>query len=142
MINLRNPFESLLSLQEAMERAMGFDLFGSSTMGRDGFPSVNMFEDKDHHLIVKAEIPGVQKNSIDIEVKGDVLRIQGERKPDYQSSEVNVHRMERDFMSFSRALKLPYRPDESKILARYEDGILTIELQQHEKDKPHKISIN
>ena len=100
MINLRNPFESLLSLQEAMERAMGFDLFGSSTMGRDGFPSVNMFEDKDHHLIVKAEIPGVQKNSIDIEVKGDVLRIQGERKPDYQSSEVNVHRMERDFMSF------------------------------------------
>lgn len=142
MINLRNPFESLLSLQESMDRAMGFDLFGTSTTGRDVFPTVNMFENKDHHVIVKAEIPGVQKNSIDIEVKGDLLQIQGERKVDYQASEVNVHRMERDFVNFSRTVKLPYRPDESKVHAKYEDGILTVELQQHEKDKPHKISIN
>lgn len=135
------PFERLLSLQDALERAMNFDYFGLSTSNRAGFPPIDVFKDGED-LVLKAEIPGVKKEDVNVEIKEEQIRIHGERKPDFQAAEVSVHRLERPYDRFDRTFTLPFRVDDRGIKAKFEDGVLTVRLPQAETDKPRKIAIN
>lgn len=105
-----------------------------------GFPAVNVWQGTDS-TAVTAELPGVEPGDIDIQVKEDLLTIAGERKPPQTDGEAAWHRRERSFGRFSRVIRLPHRADPDKVEARFEDGVLQIELHRPEEDKPRRIEI-
>ena len=137
-----NALETLLTIQDALDAAM---MPTNSNLGASfhskTFPAVNLFK-QGHSYVLKAEIPGLSKESIEVEVKNDCIRISGSRRPDFSSPEVSLHRAERDFGKFDRTVKLPIQIDRDRILAEFEDGILTVKMDQSESDKPAKIAIN
>lgn len=135
-----DPFDTLLQLQHAMDRVMNEDFFGFRTFGAPNFPGVNVFRDKDAFYLW-VEIPGVRKGDINIECRGDVVRIQGERRRDVSANEVSLHRVERPFGRFDRSLKLPSVVNADKVAADYQNGVVFLALPVHESVKPKQISI-
>jgi HSP20 family protein len=140
VIRVRDPFSTLLGLQRAMESAMGSDWFGSRTSGSGAFPLINVFTDGDDFVVV-AELPGVKKEDLDIQVRGDTLRIQGKKTITYDEN-ASVHRRERSAGQFDRTLALPDEVDSSKVAAEYRDGVLTLRLPRAESAKPRTVTIN
>ena len=135
-----SAFDTLLALQESMEHAMHEDYFGVNTTSRGVYPPFNIFE-KGENLVLVAELPGYQKESLNLEVKGNLLRIAGERNLDY-GKDVSRHRIERRSNRFDRSLKLPFRVEAEQIKAEYNNGLLVLSLPRAESDKPKQIAIN
>jgi HSP20 family protein len=140
VIRMRDPFATLLAVQRAMDAATRSDWFGSRTSGRGTFPPVNVFRQGDDFVIV-AELPGVKKEDLDIQVVGDTVRVQGKKTIDY-GEEVSVHRRERAAGQFDRTLTLPARIEVGKVSAEYRDGVLTLRLPRAESDKPRSVAIS
>ena len=140
VIRMRDPFAALLGVQRAMEGVMGNDWFGSRTSGSGVFPLVNVFTDGDDFVLV-AELPGVKKEDLDIQVQGDALRIQGKKAIGYDDH-ASVHRRERSAGQFDRTLTLPAELDTSKVQAEYRDGVLTLRLPRAASAKPRQVAIN
>lgn len=140
VIRMRDPFETLLSLQRAMDDAMRRDWFGTLTSGRGAFPPVNVFRRGEDYVIV-AELPGVKKEDLDVQVKGNTVRIQGKKTIDY-ADDVSVHRRERAAGQFDRTLTLPAKIDADKVTAEYRDGVLTLTLPPVAAEKPRSVTIN
>jgi HSP20 family protein len=140
VIRVRDPFASLLDFQRAMESVMGSDWFGSRTSGSGAFPLVNVFNDGDDFVVV-AELPGVKKEDLEIQVRGDTLRIQGKKTIAYDES-ASIHRRERAAGQFDRTLTLPDEIDAAKVAAEYRDGVLTLRLPRVEAAKPRTVTIN
>ncbi len=136
---LTSVFEDLLGLQEAMDRTFNAGFFDSSTSNRGVYPAVNIFE-KDGEMILVTELPGVKKEDMNIEVKGNTVRLAGERKIEY-GKDVSYHRVERSSSKFDRTLRLPINIETDKVKAEYKDGILVLSLPRAEKDKPKQITI-
>jgi HSP20 family protein len=140
VIRVRDPFATLLGLQRAMDGVMGSDWFGSRTSGSGAFPLVNVFNDGEDFVLV-AELPGVKKEDLDIQVRGDTLRIQGKKSISYDDG-ASVHRRERATGQFDRTLTLPAEVDATKVAAEYRDGVLTLRLPRAESAKPRTVTIN
>jgi HSP20 family protein len=140
VIRVRDPFAALLGLQRAMDSVMGSDWFGSRTAGTGAFPLVNVFSDGEDFVLV-AELPGVKKEDLDIQVRGDTLRIQGKKTVAYDDG-ASVHRRERAAGQFDRTLTLPAEVDAAKVAADYRDGVLTLRLPRAESAKPRSVTIN
>jgi HSP20 family protein len=140
VIRVRDPFAALLGLQRAMDGVTGSDWFGSGTAGTGAFPLVNVFSDGEDFVLV-AELPGVKKEDLDIQVRGDTLRIQGKKTIDYDDA-ASVHRRERAAGQFDRTLTLPADVDATKVAANYRDGVLTLRLPRAESAKPRTVTIN
>jgi len=137
------PFEQLTNLREEINRL--FDLpFGDGGRESEFFgwaPAVDLYEDKDH-LVVKAELPGLKKEEIEISLHEGSLIISGERKLESQDGEGESSRSERFFGRFQRALELPKPVNANAVKATYRDGILTVTLPKTEESKPKQISVN
>jgi HSP20 family protein len=140
VIRMRDPFAALLGLQRAMDGVTGNDWFGSRTAGSGAFPPVNVFNDGEDYILV-AELPGVRKEDLDVEVRGDTLRIQGKKTIAYDES-ASVHRRERSAGQFDRTLTLPAEIEAGKVTAQYRDGLLTLRLPRAESAKPRTVAIN
>lgn len=97
-------------------------------------PRVNVTEDNEN-LYVHAEIPGVDKNDIKINIVGDVLTISGEKKSEQKDEKKNYYRIERNYGGFSRSFTLPAEVVTDKIAAEYKDGVLNITLPKTEQAK-------
>ncbi len=136
---LPGTLETLLGLQEAMDRTFDTGFFDSTTTSRGVYPPVNIFENNDD-LVLVAELPGVKKEDMNIEVKGNTIRLAGERKIKYGEN-VSYHRVERNSSKFDRTLRLPYNVEPDKVKAEYKDGLLVISLSRAESDKPKQITI-
>jgi len=104
------------------------------------FPAVNVWLGKDD-VIVTAELPGMDPESIDISVAADTLTLSGSREKEALKEDENYHRQERNYSNFTRTLQLPYQVNAGKVSAKYEKGILRITLPRSEETKPKKISI-
>ena len=104
------------------------------------FPLVNVSEDKDNYY-VRAELPGVNAENLDITITGDNLSISGERKIPLEDESAKYHRRERDAGKFNRMLTLPGQVDSEKVEARLADGILTVVLPKPASTKPRQISV-
>ncbi|MCP4298564.1 MAG: Hsp20/alpha crystallin family protein [Proteobacteria bacterium] len=104
------------------------------------YPTVNLVEVKGEQSLV-AELPGVKKEDVSIEVKGNILRIKGKRVRKTKSSDSLVREERRDF-EFDRSFRVSYRIDSKKVAANLEDGILTVKLPQSESDKPKAIKVS
>lgn len=140
VIRMRDPFETLLGLQRAMENVMGSDWFGTRTSGSGAFPLVNVFQDGDEYVLV-AELPGVKKEDLAVQVVGDTLRIQGKKTIAYDVG-ASVHRRERTAGEFDRTLTLPAELDTEKVSAEYRNGVLTLRLPRAASAKPRSVTIN
>ena len=140
VLRMRDPFAALLAVQRAMDAATRNDWFGNLTGGRGAFPPVNVFEDKGDFVLV-AELPGVKKEDLDIQVKGDTVRLRGKKAVEY-ADDASVHRRERVGGDFDRTLTLPAQLDVAKVAAEYRDGVLTLRLPRAESEKPRSVTIN
>jgi HSP20 family protein len=137
------PFSELMSLRDAMDRLFEESfvrpgrLLGLSAAGT---VPVDIYQ-QDNNLIVKAAIPGVRPEDIDVSVVGNTLTIKGETKEEKEVKEENVIRRERRFGAFSRSLTLPNPVDANKASATYENGILTLTLPLAEEARPKGIKV-
>jgi HSP20 family protein len=123
-----------------MDGVMGSDWFGSRISGSGAFPLVNVFNDGEDFVLV-AELPGVKKEDLDIQVRGDTLRIQGKKTIAHDEG-ASVHRRERSAGQFDRTLTLPAEVDAAKVAAQYRDGVLTLRLPRAESAKPRTVAIH
>ena len=140
VIRVRDPFATLLGLQRAMDNVMGSDWFGSRTSGSGVFPHLNVFTSGDD-FVVEAELPGVKKQDLDVQVRGDTLRIQGKKTIAYDEN-ASIHRRERTAGQFDRTVTLPDEIDSARVSADFRDGVLTLRLPRAESAKPRTVAIN
>jgi HSP20 family protein len=138
------PELRLLSLRDAMDRLFE-DSFISPRSAFSPFanaaPALDMYQTGDD-VVVKATLPGVRANDLEISVTGEVLTVKGEMRQDEDANEEGYVRRERRFGSFARSIALPTMVDVDKAEARYEDGILTLILPKSEAVKPKTIKIS
>lgn len=135
-----NPFRELEEMRQRMESLFRPVAWPSSTEGAVLVPPIDMYEEKDKY-VVKAELPGMKKDEIDISVTDNVLTIKGERKEEKEKKEGNYFFSERYYGTFLRSLNLPGNVDAKKICASYKDGVLQIDLPKTEEEKEKKIEV-
>lgn len=104
-------------------------------------PALDILEDKDN-FIVRAELPGMKREDIDVSLQDGALSISGERKLEKKFEEAEVYRTERFFGKFQRTVSLPAAVAADKVKAQYKDGVLTITLPKTEEAKPKQIDVN
>jgi HSP20 family protein len=108
---------------------------------RHSYPGVRFHENEDG-MTMRAEVPGVHPEDIDVQVKEDVLTLTVEKKPEIEGDEkTRALRQERRQGKFTRSFQLPYRIDADRVQAEYRLGILTVEIPKAEADKPKKIAV-
>ena len=139
-----SPVEQLSTLSQEINRL--FDSpFGEFTRHMEllngRMPALDVYEDKDN-LIVKAELPGMKREEIDISFHDGTLTISGERKYDEKNEGAETYRAERFFGKFHRTLTLPKPVQSDKAKATYQNGILTVTLPKTEEAKPKQIQVN
>lgn len=104
-------------------------------------PAVDIYETGDS-LVLKAELPGINPEDVEIRVEDNTLYLKGERKLEKEVREENLHRVERSYGTFMRNFALPNSIDADKVKAEYENGILTLTMPKREEAKPRTIKIN
>lgn len=139
MLSLSNTLDTLLALQEALDVAQDTAYFEGMTTSTGVYPPVNIFE-KGGDLVLVAELPGIKKEDLQLQVKGNTVRLAGERVVNY-GEKISYHRIERNSSKFDRTLKLPINVEADQVKAKYKDGILVISLPRAEADKPRQIAI-
>ncbi len=140
-----DPFRNVSTLQDRINR-MFDEAFTRKEFNDDATmgawrPDVDIY-DTDNALIVKAELAGVPKENVTVDVKDNILTIKGERSVDKEVKEENYYRRERSFGSFQRSFTLPAAINPDNIKATYKDGILEIEIPKPEEKKPKQVTID
>jgi len=134
--------DRLASLRDEVNRLFDFSWPSRDSGLFSGWsPALDVFDDKDN-LVVKVELPGLNKDAINISLDKGVLTISGERKQERESKEGESFRSERYFGKFQRSVTLPTPVDGSKVSASYKDGVLTVDLPKVEEAKPKQIAVN
>jgi HSP20 family protein len=142
-----DPFREFAQLQDRFNRAFG-EAYGRGS--DEGFlnsgawvPPVDIYQNGDHELVLKAELPDMTREDIDITVDKGTLTIKGEKK--FAADGVKddqFHRIERRYGAFSRSFSLPQTVDTSKVSAEYKNGVLTVRLPLREEAKPRSIKVD
>lgn len=137
-----DPFRDLLLLQERMSQIFDETLikYKGCTSGNAWYPPVDIYESEDH-IVLKAEIPGVDLNDVTVEVNDNTLMLRGERRHKKNLSDENYHRMERFYGAFQRAFSLPYAVDKEGVKANYKDGVLKISIPKLKESTAGKIKV-
>jgi HSP20 family protein len=115
--------------------------FGFSS-GATWVPPVDVFQTGDHELVLKAELPDMTREDIDVTVENFVLTVKGEKKLATDVKEEHFHHIERRYGAFSRSFSLPRTVDASKVAADYKNGVLTVRLPLREEAKPRQIKVD
>jgi|SRR5579885_1117121 HSP20 family protein len=130
-----NPFAQLRSMEEAFAQ-----LFNEPQTNRPWTPGVDIYE-TENELVLKADLPDVDKNSIDVSVENRTLTLAAERRFEKQESAKGFHRLERPYGKFVRSFSVPNTFDTENIAAEYKDGVLTVTLPKKEAAKPRQIKV-
>ena len=136
-----DPFQNLVAMSNRLNRTLN-DSYTPRTEDSFGAwaPPVDIFEEKDH-LVIRAEIPGVKMDDVDVRIESGVLTLRGERKQATEVKEENAYRMERIYGTFTRSFTLPTTVDGTKVTATYKDGVLEVSVPKAETAKPKKVII-
>lgn len=141
-----NPLRDMETLHQQMNRLFDPALGRQSGWGESDLmsgvwaPPVDIEETGDR-LIVRAEIPGMKPEDIDVRVENGVLTIRGERRFETERKERNFHRVERSYGTFTRSFTLPTTISTEDVRTRYENGVLELEMTKREEAKPRRIQI-
>ena len=136
-----DTFEELERMKQEMERLYQYPamkIFREPAAGV--FPAINITEETDNYY-VRAELPGIKADNLELSIANNTLTIEGERKSDPENENTKYHRREREAGRFSRKITLPAQIDASKTDAKCNDGLLTIVIPKAESAKPKKITI-
>ena len=139
------PFRELATLQNEVNRLFNtaFDAPAAGTNGqtlRRWMPAMDLVETADH-FVLRADLPGMSEEDVNIEVEDRVLTVSGERKAEHETTKEGYHRVERAFGAFSRSLTLPEGVNAEAVEAGFDRGVLEIRIPKPEQRKPRKISI-
>ena len=141
-----------LAAERAMRRVTSPDPFArlferwGMPMAEEGLalttwtPACDIYE-TDKEVVLKIEVPGVKKEDVKVSLENKILTIHGERKFEEEVKKENYHRVERNYGEFLRTFTLPAFIDETKILADFKDGLLTVTLPKREEAKPKMIEV-
>ena len=140
-----DPFQGLVSLQERMNRLFEQTLDRSRgerevMVAGTWAPAVDIYETPDS-IVLQAELPGLSKDDIDIQVRDNVLTLKGERRSEKEVKEGNYLRVERAYGGFQRAFTLPAAVQADRIRAVFKDGVLDVSIPKAEEAKPKQIKI-
>jgi len=143
-----DPFREFAQLQDQINRAFT-NAYGRSGASEDSLmtsgawvPPVDIFQNGDQELVLKAELPDMKREDIDLTVDNGTLTIRGEKKFEADVKEENYHRIERRYGTFSRSFSLPPTVDAVKVVAEYRNGVLTVRLPLREEAKPRQIKVD
>jgi HSP20 family protein len=140
-----DPFRELASMQDRLTRLVGDAYSGraSDDLLAHGswMPPVDIYSKGKQELVIKAEVPGLNREDIDLTVENDTLTIRGEKKVENDVKDEQFHRVERSYGSFSRTFSLPKTVDTSKVSAEYKNGVLAVRLPLREEAKPKQIKV-
>lgn len=136
MLSVWDPFADLNRMHRELERSF----FNGRGKPADFAPPVDVHEDEDA-LVLRAELPGVKQEDIDVSIDANVLTLKGERRLETEQEGRRYHRVERAFGSFVRQFQLPTNVDSQAIEAKLEHGILTLRLPKKAELKSRKIEV-
>jgi len=114
---------------------------GGLTQRGEWLPVVDIFENANQEIVLKAELPGIAREDIDVRVENNTLTLRGERKRESEVTQEQYHRVERSYGAFTRSFSLPSRIDTEKVKAEFKDGVLSITLPVKAEAKPRQIDV-
>ncbi len=138
-----DPTREVDSLQSEVNRLFDTFVGGRPANGalRRWVPPMDLVE-TDDHLVLKADLPGLERDDVNIEVKDGVLTVSGERKSEHEERADGYYRVERAFGGFSRSLSLPEHVDAERINASFDKGVLEVRIPKPEERKPQRVEIS
>jgi HSP20 family protein len=138
-----DPFREFAAMQDRMNRLFGNVYLRDEDTGLRGtwVPAVDIFETDGHDLVVRAELPGIDREDIDVTVENSTLLLKGEKKFNAEVKEDQYRRIERTYGTFHRSFTLPNTVDTSKVSADFRNGVLTVKLPFREEAKPRTINV-
>lgn len=136
------PVAELNTIQNEMNRLFNtfFDQSAPTSSGRRWLPPMDLLETAEHYVL-RADLPGLSDDDIDIQLQDNVLTVTGERNAEHEQQQEGYHRLERAFGTFSRSLTLPDGVDPDAIQARVDRGVLEIRIPKPEQRKPRQVHI-
>jgi HSP20 family protein len=135
-----DPFDALFQFQQALDAFRTSSWLGAGPSAGGSYPPLNVFRRGDDIVII-TEVPGLRKEDLQLQVKGNTIRISGRKAVQY-GERASLHRRERLAGSFDRALTVPVEVDADRVRAECRDGLLALYLPRAERDKPKTIAIN
>jgi HSP20 family protein len=145
IVRWNDPFREFAQLQNRLNHAFG-DVYGRGEEGLMSsgtwMPPVDIYHNGEHEIVLKAELPDMSREDIDITVDNGTLTIKGEKKLSNEVKDEQYHRIERHYGSFSRSFSLPQTVDTTKVGADYRNGVLTVRLPLREEAKPRQIKVD
>ncbi len=147
LVRWSDPFREFSQLQDRINRAFS-DAYGRQGSDEGLFtagtwtPPVDIYQNGEHELVLKAELPEMTREDIEITVDNGTLTIRGEKKVSAEVKEEQFHRIERRYGTFSRSFSLPQTVDTGKVAAEYKNGVLTVRLPLREEAKPRQIKVD
>jgi HSP20 family protein len=137
-----DPFREVVTMQNRLNSLFRDLNEGESPLTTAAFvPAVDIYED-DKKVMLKLEVPGIDEKDLDVSVENNTLTVKGERKFEKEEKEENFHRIERRYGSFFRAFTLPSTVDTEHVQAKYNAGVLKLELLKKPEAQPKQIKIN
>jgi HSP20 family protein len=141
LVRFREPFREFAALHNEMNRLMnGLVVNGGSSSNQAWAPAVDVWETEDE-LVYAFDLPGVSRDSINVEFEDGAVTVTAERTSSAEVSEDRFYRFERRFGTFSRTIALPQGTSDEAISADYEDGVLELRVRKPEQPKPRRISV-
>ena len=145
IVRWTDPFKEFAQMQDRLNRAFS-DAYGRSDEGllSSGawLPPVDIYQNGEHELVLKAELPDMAREDIDVNIANGTLTIKGEKKLSGEVKEEQFHRVERRYGTFSRSFSLPPTVDAGRVNAEYKNGVLTVKLPMREESKPRQIKVD
>jgi HSP20 family protein len=138
-----DPFREIAAMQDRMARLFGDVYLRDEDTGFRGTwtPAVDIFETDSHDLVLRAELPGMTREDIEVTVENSTLVLKGTKKFDSEVKDENYRRIERSYGTFHRSFTLPNTVDAAKVSADYKNGVLTVRLPFREEAKPRTINV-
>ena len=139
-----DPLREFAVMQDRLNRLFGNAYLRDEDTGFRGnwVPSVDIFETDKHDLVLRAELPGISREDIEVTVENGTIVLKGEKKFDQAVKEEQYRRIERAYGIFHRSFTLPNTVDTSKVTAEYKNGVLTVTLPFKEEAKPRSINVD
>ena len=145
IVRWTDPFKEFAHMQDRLSRAFS-DAYSRSDEGLfssgSWLPPVDIYQNGEHELVLKAELPDMARENIDVTVVDGTLTIKGEKKLSSEVKEEQFHRVERRYGTFSRSFSLPPTVDAGKVGAEYKNGVLTVKLPMREESKPRQVKVD
>jgi HSP20 family protein len=138
-----DPFREFATLQDRMNRLFGDAYLRDEDVTARGnwAPPVDIYETDSHDVVIKAELPDMSREDIEVTVENNTLTLRGERKLPGDVREGQFRRVERQYGAFTRSFTLPNTVDASKVSAEYKNGVLTVRLPFREEARPRTINV-